>query len=191
VAWLERQELHDLGFASLGANVLISKRASLYNCANIHVGNNVRVDDFCVLSAGDGGIRIGSYVHIAVHCSIIGGGSVTLEDFSGLSSRVAVYSSNEDYSGRAMTNPTVPAEFTNVAFSAVYIGRHVIIGTGSVILPGAVIEEGAAVGALTLVAHRCEAFGVYAGSPARRVSTRSRDLLEMEQNLLGDTGNDT
>jgi len=184
MAWLTHQELLDLGFAALGEHVFISNRASLYNCANIHIGNHVRIDDFCVLSAGEGGIRIGNYIHIAVFCSIIGGGAIMLNDFSNLSSRVSIYSSNDDYSGEAMTNPMVPPAFTKVSRAPVHLGRHVIVGSGSVILPGSVLEEGAAVGALTLITKRCEAFGIYAGNPARRIKSRSRDLLDLERALM-------
>lgn len=184
MAWLTHQELLDLGFAALGEHVFISNKASLYNCANIHIGHHVRIDDFCMLSAGEGGIRIGNYVHIAVYCSIIGDGTITFDDFSGLSSRVSVYSSNDDYSGRAMTNPTVPSAYTKVSRAPVHLGRHVIVGSGSIILPGAVLEDGVAVGALTLIAKRCETFGIYAGNPARRIKSRSRDLLDLERALM-------
>lgn len=186
MAWLTRQELLELGFPSLGENVLISNKASLYNCANICIGNNVRIDDFCVLSAGEGGIHIGKYIHIAAYCSIIGNGAVKLDDFSGLSSRVSVYSSSDDYSGKSMTNPMIPSEFTNESRLTVHLGRHVIVGSGSVILPGAVLEEGVAVGALTLVSKRCKAFGIYSGNPARWIKSRSRTLLDLEQALIRD-----
>ena len=184
MGWLTRRELLELRFASLGTNVFVSEKASLYNCQNIHIQDHVRIDDFCVLSAGQGGIYLGNYVHIAVYCSIIGDGTVTLEDFSGLSSRVSVYSSNDDYSGKAMTNPMVPSKFTQVSRAPVYLGRHVIVGSGSIILPGAVLEDGVAVGALTLISKRCETFGIYAGNPARRIKSRSRDLLDLERAMM-------
>lgn len=184
MAFLARATLESMGFASLGENVLISDKASIYNCKNIHLGSNVRIDDFCVLSAGAGGIHLGNYVHIAVYSLLIGAGSIRLEDFAGLSSRVSIYSSSDDYSGAALTNPTVPAEFTNVQTADVRLGRHVIVGSGTVILPGVVIHDGAAVGALSLVKKDCEPFGIYSGVPARRLGARKRDLLEVEQRLL-------
>ncbi len=72
----------------------------------------------------------------------MGSARIKVEDYAGLSSCVAVYSSNDDYSGTAMTNPTVPSRFTNVTRRPVTIGRHVIIGSGSVVLPGVTIGEG-------------------------------------------------
>src|SRR5690606_26286560 len=149
------------------ANVLISDKASIYNPEKISIGSHVRIDDFCVLSAGEGGIEIGNYVHIAVFSLLIGAGRITLDDFSGVSSRVSIYSSNDDYSGRALTNPTVAESFKNVKVASVSIGKHVIIGSGSIVLPGVTVGKGTAIGALSLVTKNCDEFKIYSGSPAR------------------------
>lgn len=184
MAFLTDEQIKSFGFASVGSNVLISDKASIYNPGNIEIGSNVRVDDYCVLSAGLGGIVLGSYVHVAVFCSLIGVGKITLCDFSGLSSRVSVYSSNDDYSGKHLTNPTVPSQFTGVESADVFLGKHVIVGSGSVILPGVVLEEGVAVAALSLVSKNCSAFGVYSGN--RRIAERHRELLALEKKFLSD-----
>jgi len=185
VAQLSRVEIERMGFAAVGDNVMISDRASFYNCAAISIGDNSRIDDFCVLAAGDGGIRIGRFVHIAVGSTLIGAGRITMSDFSGFSSRVSVYSSSDDYSGTFMTNPTVPSEFTHVKHADVFVGKHVIVGSGSVILPGITLGEGVAIGALSLVTKDCDPFGIYSGNPARRIKARSRNLLELESQLDG------
>jgi acetyltransferase-like isoleucine patch superfamily enzyme len=185
MTWLTHNELNVMGFSSLGSNVFVSNKASLYNCSKIAIGDNVRIDDFCVLSAGQGGILLGNHVHIAVYSSLIGAGKIIMSDFSGLSSRVSIYSSNEDYSGSTLTNPTVPNHFRSVSNGDVTIGKHVIVGSGSVVLPGIVLEEGVAIGALSLVNRDCKAFGIYSGIPARLIKERCRDLLELERKLLG------
>jgi dTDP-4-amino-4,6-dideoxy-D-glucose acyltransferase len=84
-----------------------------------------------------------------------------------------------------MTNPTVPEEFTGATHADVWLGRHVIIGSNTVVLPGSRLDEGAAVGAQSLVRGHCEAFTTYSGVPARRIATRKRRLLELEGALLG------
>ena len=184
MTWLRDELICEMGFASIGTNVMLSDKASYYNCKNIRIGNNVRIDDFCVLSAGEGGIDIANYVHVAVFSSLIGAGNISLADFSNISSRVAIYSSNDDYSGAAMTNPTIPREFTNVQSADVHIGRHVIVGAGSIILPGVTLEDGVAIGALSLVRKTCQSFGIYSGSPAKRIAERKRNLLELEQQFI-------
>lgn len=182
------EELQGLGLASFGEDVRISRKASIYNPARISLGSHVRIDDFCVLSAGAGGIEIGNYVHIAVFCLLIGAGKIAVRDFVNLSSRVSIYSSNDDYSGTHLTNPMVPPQFTGVTHDDVLIGRHAIIGSGSVVLPGVELEEGVAIGSLSLIKTKCHSFEIYAGVPARRIRKRKRDLLELEKQLRESSG---
>lgn len=184
MAILSQAQIEAIGFGSVGHNVLISDKASFYGANRIRIGDNVRIDDYCVLSAGEGGILIGNYVHIAVFSSLIGAGRIIICDFCNISSRVSIYSSNDDYSGKALTNPTVPKEFTNVRHSDVILNKHVIIGSGSVVLPGLILEEGVAIGALSLVTNDCKPFGVYAGTPAKFLKMRKSDLLEIEKQFL-------
>ena len=181
---LSREIIEQMGFASIGENVQVSDRASFYNVSKISLGNNVRIDDFSVLSAGLGGISIGNHIHIAVFSLLIGAGKIILSDFCNISSRVSIYSSNDDYSGSTMTNPTLPSQYTGITHADVLLNKHVIVGCGSVILPGITLEEGVAVGALSLVTKDCKAFGIYTGNPARRIKERKRDLLELEKSFF-------
>ena len=96
MAFLTRAALAAMGFTSLGEDVCISDKASIYGAERIEIGSHVRIDDFCVISAGAGGIKIGSYIHIAPAANIVGAASITFDDFSGLSGRVSVYSSSDD-----------------------------------------------------------------------------------------------
>lgn len=160
---------------------MVSRKASLYGVGNMALGNHVRIDDFCVLS---GRIVIGSYVHIAAGAMLFGGTyGIYMEDYSGLSSRCVVYAASDDYSGKHMTNPTVPKQYLGVKGSAVLIGKHAIIGSGSTILPGAVIEEGCAVGAMSLVTKRTDSWCIYAGIPAKCIGNRSTELLWLCEDL--------
>lgn len=187
MAILSEEQLLSLGFKSIGNNVRISDKVSIYNPENISLGDNVRIDDFAVLSAGIGGIDIGSYVHIAVYSSLIGAGTIKIADFANVSSRVSIYSSSDDYSGETMTNPMVANCYKNVYSDDVLIRKHVIIGSGSVILPGVVIGDGVAIGALSLVNKSCEDFSIYAGIPAKFIKQRKKNILELESNLIRDT----
>jgi galactoside O-acetyltransferase len=174
-----KEELLHLGFAVIGSNVCISRKASFYGTSRISIGNNVRIDDFCVLSAGEGGITIGNYIHIAVYSSLIGAANISLGDYCNISSRVAIYSSSDDYSGEFMTNPMVDSAYTNVLSKPVVIKTHVIIGANSVVLPNVTIGLGVAVGALSLVSHSLADWGIYAGQPAKFIKKRNRKLLTL------------
>lgn len=184
MSFYKEEELHAFGFKQLGKNVRLSTKASIYNASNISLGDNSRIDDFVVLSAGTGGICIGSYVHIAVYSSLIGAGRIVVSDFGNISSRVSIYSSNDDYSGETMTNPCVPADYKNVTHDDVTLGKHVIVGCGTVILPGSKLDEGVAVGALSIIKGCLPSWGIYAGTPAKFIKHRQRQIIELEKRLL-------
>ncbi|OGH16801.1 MAG: hypothetical protein A3C30_00470 [Candidatus Levybacteria bacterium RIFCSPHIGHO2_02_FULL_40_18] len=186
MAFLTRPQLNKFGFKHLGKNLKISPKASFHNTSNISIGDNSRIDDFCVLSAGSGGIWIGKNIHISVFASLIGKEKITVGDFSTISSRVSIYSSSDDYSGEYMTNPTVDPKFTNVTHGDVNIGKHVIVGSGSIILPNIILEDGVCVGALSLIKNNCKSFCIYGGIPAKFIKKRSRELLEKEIKFLKD-----
>lgn len=182
MSYCSRDQLKSMGFKYLGSNVKISEKASIYDCDRIEVGDNSRIDDFCVIS---GRVVIGAYVHIAPFCLVAGGEKgVFMDDFSGLAYHAQVFSQSDNYLGGSLTNPTVPAAYKKELKKSVSIGRHVIVGAGSIIMPGADLADGCSVGALSLVRKKTEPWGVYAGNPARRIMERKKDLLELEARFL-------
>lgn len=188
-AFLDGRELGALGLGSVGEDVSVSRQARLHGAGRIHIGSHVRIDDFVVITTGaEGEVRIGDHVHVAAHAALFGGGGIVVEDFATLSGRVSVYSTSDDYGGTVMTNPTVPEEYTGVEHARVLVGRHAVIGAGSVLLPGVTVGEGAAVGALSLVREDLRPWTIYAGAPARRLRPRARDLLALEQALRAREG---
>ena len=182
MAMLSRDALEALGFAAVGQNVQISDRASFYGTSRIHLGSNIRIDDFCVIS---GTVTLGRNVHIAIFNNVAGGElGITMEDFSGLAYGCHVFAQSDDYSGKTLTNPTVPSQYKNEAKLPVHIGRHVIIGTSSIVLPGVTLAEGCSVGAMSMVTKSTDPWGIYFGVPAKRLKNRSQELLELEKHYL-------
>lgn len=176
-------ELRELGVTITSERVWIDRTCRFFGARNIRIGSDVRIDAYCVLSASAAGMDIGNHVHLSVRATILGQGNVTLEDFCGLSANVSVFSSNDDYSGGAMTNPTLPDEFRNVTTAPVLVRRHAVVGCGSVILPGVTLGVGAAVGALTVVRKSVPDFAIVAGNPMQVIGERGRQLLELEKKL--------
>lgn len=175
-------ELQTIGFRNIGKNVLISKKCSIYGAGQILIGHDVRIDDFCVIS---GNITIGNYVHIAVGCAVFGGSSgIEFKDFTGLSSRSAIYADSDDYIGEAMTNPTIPDEFRKVTGGKVILEKHVLVGTGCTILPNVTIGEGTSVGAMSLINKSLSSWGVYVGIPCSRIRDRSKNIEKLEKQFL-------
>ncbi len=177
-------EIKLLGFKSLGVNVLISRKASIYGAQYITIGSNTRIDDFVIISSSINGIEIGKYVHIAPFSSLIGSAKIIMDDFSGISSRVSIYSSTDDYSGSAMTNPCVPVEFTNIKSLPVTLGKHVIVGANSIIMPGVRIGNGTSIGALSFVTKSMPENIIVSGIPARKIGDRLLDFYSLEKELI-------
>lgn len=181
-SYYSNTELFSLGLKAFGDNVRISRKTSIYTPEKITIGNNVRIDDFCIIS---GNVLIGNYVHIAAACLLFGGNDgIVLEDYTGISSRSAVYAESDDYSGCCFTNPMCPDEFRNIIGGGVFIKKHVIIGSGCTILPGTTIGYGSAVGSMSLVNKTLGEWGIYAGIPAKRIKDREKDLIELEKKLV-------
>jgi galactoside O-acetyltransferase len=183
VPFLSPDQLSALGFRHLGRSVRISDRAAIYTPEHISIGDFSRIDDFCVLS---GRVTIGRNVHVAVMSNIAGGEpGVTLGDFAGLAYGCQLFAQSDDYSGRSLTNPTVPPRFKPGEIRLpIHIGRHCILGTYATVFPGVTIGEGTSVGALSLVTKSTDVWSVYAGRPARRMKARHRDILELEAAYL-------
>ncbi len=182
MAYYTQEQLNYLGFKHIGKNVKISDKASIYNHDQIEISDNSRIDDFCVIS---GKIKIGRNVHIAPFCLVAGGEKgIVFEDFSGLAYQVQVFTQSDDYSGKTMTNPTIPKEYKNEVKKEVCIGKHSIIGAGSIIMPGVILAEGTSIGALSLVRKSTEEWSVYLGNPAKKIMNRKKDLLELEEKYL-------
>mgnify|MGYP002071523958 CR=1 FL=1 len=128
---------------------------------------------------------IGKYVRIGEYSALFGGkNGIILEDFSGLSSRCVIYAESDDYSGSVLTNPTVDDGYRNIIGGQVSLRKHVIVGTGTSIMPGVEIGEGTAVGSMSLVNRSLDKWSVYAGIPCKYIKERQGKLLEFEQDFL-------
>lgn len=182
--YFSTEELREFGFKSVGKNVSVAKNCTIVGLQNVSIADNVRIDGNTVIAAAAGSITLGSYIHIGGSCFLACAGGITLGDFSGLSQGVRIYSATDDYSGNWLTNPTVPRAYVKLNVAPVVLGRHVIIGSGAVILPGVSIGEGSSVGALSLVSKALDPWGVYFGLPAKRLKARSQKLLELEKQLM-------
>ncbi|HAE43562.1 MAG TPA: galactoside O-acetyltransferase [Clostridiales bacterium] len=179
------EDLANEGFKSLGSNVRIAKTCTIVGAENISIGDNVRIDGYCTLvAAGCGFIHFGSYIHVGGHCVLLAGEGITFEDFSCLSWGVKLFSRSDDFSGQFMTNPTVPSKYTGVTGGPIVLKRHVVVGAGSVVLPKVTLEEGVAVGALSLVTKSLAEWGIYSGIPAKHIKNRKKQLLELESVFL-------
>ena len=177
-------ELLCFGFKSIGDNVLISKKASIYGAEQMSIGNNVRIDDFVLLV---GNIEIHNYVHIGAFSGLHAsqGGRIVFYDFSGISSNVNIYASSDSFDGEYCTaRPGLPDDCMKTHCSDVYLGKYSQVGTGSTIIPGGNLGEGTAVGAMSLVNKALKPWGIYYGIPCRFEKEREKSLISKIEAVL-------
>src|SRR5690606_7067539 len=184
--YYHEEELRSFGFKAIGDNVKISKNCTIAGLSNITIGDNVIIDAFCSIipNGPDGTLVLGSYVHIGGFCHILANDGIEIKDFSGLSQGVKIYSKTDDYSGRSLTNPTIPNKYKLVKKGKVVINEHVIIGANSIILPNVNIGAGASIGALSLVSTNLESWAMYFGNPLKKIAKRSDALLMKKEEFL-------
>lgn len=179
MAYLSEFELNQLGFKYLGKNIKISDKAAIYNHDQIEIGDNSRIDDFCIIS---GKVSIGKYCHITPMCLIAGGEpGVIIEDYSTCAYGVKIFSQSDDYTGESMTNSLIPKKYKREIFQQVVVEKYTIIGAGSIIMPGVKLAEGSSIGAMTLVVNSTLPWSINVGIPSKFIKSRSKKLLDLAE----------
>ncbi|WP_396179610.1 acyltransferase [Flavobacterium sp.] len=194
MAFLSQEELIKIGFASIGENVHISDKASIYNPSKITIGSFVRIDDYCLLSAGEDGIEIGSYVHISCYACLIGQSKITVRDFVAISIKATILSSTSDFSGETLPLlngvklPGLDDDLFSVINKPVVLETHTGIGAHSIVFPGVTVGKGSAIGALSSVYEDVNEWGIYVGNPIRFLKKRSESAYNKMQEILKNIG---
>ena len=112
----------------------------------LKAGENCRIDAFVTIT---GDVTLGNCVHIGVGAVILGGYGVTIGDGASVSPGAKIFTASEDVNADLTSNPQLPERAA--VSGPVHVGRHSVIGAGSVILPCATIGRQTVIGALSLV----------------------------------------
>ena len=172
-------ELMNMGIKILGKNIKISRFTNIYNPINLILHDNIRIDDFCIISC-KGIIEILNNVHISAQCFISSSTMIKIGKYSSISVGTKIFGACDDFSGEYMVNPTLPCEYTNVSLGDIIIHDHVVIGSNSVILPNVILHEGVAIGSNSFIKKSCDSWKIYAGSPLKYIKERSKNCLNLQ-----------
>lgn len=149
-------------------------------------GNHIAIDYgvYCTTR-----LRLGDYVHIGPHCSIIGGKktSFTMKEFTFLAAGSRVICASDQHSkGEGFAIPWVPEQYRDeVIYGPVTIERFAGVCTGAILFPGVTIAEGSIVGAGCVVRHDTEPWMVYVGNPMRMLKSRPKEKVMQYAKEMG------
>ena len=129
-------------------------------------GQGVRIERGGLFIATEG-IHIGDWVYIGPNAHLNGSGGLWIGNNVSIAPNVTIYTSEHRYEGSSCI-PYGPEEDCG----EVRIRDHVWIGNSVIILAGVTVEEGAIVGAGSLVTKDVPRCAVVAGNPARVIKYR-------------------
>lgn len=161
-----------------GKNVIIGKTVRIRKPHLVTIGDNVIIDDFTYISSG---LEIGSYTHIGASNSIIGGqGNVKIGSFVNIAPSCQIVAGSNDYRGGGLVGPAIPVKYSGEAIiEDIDIGDFALLACQTIVLPGVIIPEGMATGAMSLVKkYKYKHWTLYAGIPCKEIG--SRDGIEMK-----------
>lgn len=165
------------GLKYCGKEVKIFEKAQLIKPEVISVGDYSQIDDFTWILGGQG-MEIGRRVHISAFSSIAGGGKCCIEDYASVAIGCRIITGTDDFTGQYLINPCVPSEYRNVTRSFVRVCRFATLATNVIVTPGVTIGEGALVLAGSMVAKDLGDWGIYIGSPPKRIAERDSELIQ-------------
>lgn len=162
----------DLKF--LGKNVIVGKTVRIRRPELVSIDTGTIIDDFTYISCG---LSVGKYTHIGPGVHIIGGPNarVIIGDFVNIGPGCKIIAGQHNYRGGGLMGPAIPKKYCSDdgEIEPIKISNHVLLGCGTVVLPGVEIPEGMATGAYTILKKKEYAsWTLYVGHDAREISKR-------------------
>lgn len=176
----------DLSMLSgLGEHTIVGKTVRIRKPGRVAIGDYSIIDDFTYVSCG---LTVGLYSHIGANSVLIGGDAhITIGNFVNIAPGCRLIASSHDFAQGGLTGPTIPAEYAAPAITSnISLADHVLLGTGTVVLPGVQLPEGVSTGAMTLITTRTklEPWTLYVGSPARPLRRREEEAIKLTAEKL-------
>lgn len=165
-----------------GEDVVLYPMCKMIRSQNAEIDNYSRILDFAFIDAGKS-LKIGKHSMITWQVIIEGGANTYIGDrvFIGPGTKVltSTYKVHGFYSAEF-----IPDGCHEIEYGDITIKDDAYIGANCSILPGVTIGEGAVVGANALVTKDLEPWGIYVGSPAKKIGEREKPSEEITEKLM-------
>lgn len=157
---------------SCGEGVRIYPMAKITLPHRVDLGDHCRIGDFVFIFAGEG-TRIGEHTDVQPHTTIWGGGLTILGNRVSTGPGTVFLSATYSHAAGLKMVDGLGEGSAHAIGGKLVVGDDVYIGARSVIMP-VTIGEGAVIGAGSFVNKDVEPWGIYVGSPARKIGERPR-----------------
>lgn len=169
-------------FKFIGEGVRLFPMCKIIRAENTELDNHCQIFDFVFIDAGEM-LKIGKYSTLTWNVLIEGGAKTIIGDrvFIGPGSKLltSTYKLNGYY-----TVEHLPEGCQDTEYGDIQIDDDAYIGANCTIMPGTKIGEGAVVGANSLVNKELEPWGIYVGTPCKKIGEREKPTEERQKNLM-------
>lgn len=157
----------------IGEAVRINPLCKLLKPEAIELSDHCRICDFVFIWGGKG-VRIGRYSDIQPHVVIWGGGEVEIGDYVSIGPGTVLLTAVYDYKSGLRMVDGLPDNQTKALYGKLTIRNDVYIGANCSLMPNIVVGEGSIIGAASFVNKDTDPWGIYVGSPAKKIGERPR-----------------
>lgn len=155
----------------LGEGATVYPMAKIVHPEVVKIGDHSAIDDFVFINGGQG-VCIGKHVHLASFVSVIGGGRFEADDYSAISCGSRIVTGTNLMDGHM--SASAPRELQSLEIGSVVLERDAFVGSNCVIHPNIRMGKGSVLGSNSLLLEDTEPWGIYVGSPAKKIRERAR-----------------
>lgn len=158
---------------SCGVDVRIYPLAKIAFPHVVDLGDYCRIRDFVFIFAGKG-VKIGQYTDMQPHTVIWGGGEAIIGNRVSVGVGTVLLTAGYSYAKGLKMVDGLPEGSTKTLYGKLVIQDDAYIGANCTLMPDITVGEGALIGASSFVNKDVEAWGIYFGSPARKIGRRKK-----------------
>ena len=167
-----------------GKDVVLYPLAKMIRAQNAEIDDATRILDNVFIDAGKA-LKIGKYSMITWFSLIEGGATTVIGDRVFVGPGTKILTSTYKLHG-VFAAENLPENYQEIMYGDITIENDAYIGANCTIMPGVTIHEGAVIGANALVNKDVEPWGIYVGSPCKKIGERQKPTEEMYDQLMAE-----
>ncbi|KQR67653.1 DapH/DapD/GlmU-related protein [Pedobacter sp. Leaf176] len=157
-----------------GAIVRYNTRLDVFPFNNFHLGNKSVIEDFATVNNGVGDVIIGDKTIVGMGNVIIG--PVTIGNHVMMAQNIVISGLNHGYE-----DVDIPPSLQKVSCKPILIADNVWIGANSVITAGVALGKHCIIGAGSVVTKNIPEFSVAVGNPAKVIKQYNKQTSSWEK----------